>query len=332
MADQMDIKLQQAIESAPFSATGFASEVDQLFYFMLAACAVVTLLISALIVLFCIRYRRGRDVDRRIRSRYMGYLEDGWIALPLLSFIGFFLWGANIYLGLQQIPEDSLRIYGIGKQWMWKFYHSGGQREINELHIPAGRPVVVQLVAEDVIHSFFVPHFRIKQDAVPGRYTRIWFEVDEPGVYRLFCAEFCGTDHSRMRGAVHVLSAEAYGRWLDTQAQSRSLAAAGERLFRQFGCSGCHDRASAVHAPDLDNLFGRVVHLADGRSVRADLAYLRDSILLPEQDITAGYEPIMPSFSGQLSEEELLKLLNYIRSLGETAGPGSRDASDGAVR
>lgn len=305
----------EAIKNAPFVATAFGVSVDALFYALVIVSGAMVLLVSTLIVVFCVRYRRGRAADRSTGRFYGRHLEYVWIGLPLLIFLSFFAWGASVFMELQKIPENSLRIQGVAKQWMWKFYHPGGQREINTLHLPVGRPIVVQLASEDVVHSFFVPHFRIKQDVVPGRYTHVWFQIDKPGLYRLFCAEYCGTEHSQMRGAVRALSATDYSRWLDSRNPAQSLTRAGEQLFRRLGCSGCHAEPSTVHAPDLTGLFGRVVHLSDGRRIEADRAYIRDSILLPEKDIVAGYEAIMPSFAGQLSEEETLKLVSYIRSL-----------------
>jgi cytochrome c oxidase subunit 2 len=201
----------------------------------------------------------------------------------------------------------------VGKQWMWKAEHANGRREIDELHLPLGQPVRLVLSTEDVIHSFFVPAFRIKQDAVPGRYTSIRFTPTRAGEYRLHCAEYCGTDHARMGGRVVVMPPAQFARWLERGGQGRSLAARGFELFRRKGCSGCHAAASTVHAPDLAGIFGRAVHLQDGRTRIADEAYLRDSILLPKRDVVAGYEPIMPSFQGQLDEDELAALVAFLK-------------------
>ncbi len=318
----MNEHLLRAVEQSSFTPSDFAEGIDRLFFGMLAVCTLMTLAITVLIVAFCIRYRRGKNGDQHrgrtaMNARNYSWVEYSWTGLPLIIFIGLFIWGATLFMQLQQLPRNALVIDVVAKQWMWKFYHPGGQREINELHIPANRPIIVRLASEDVIHSFFVPSFRIKQDVVPGRYTHTWFNVREPGTYRLFCAEYCGTDHSHMRGVVQVMSAEDYGRWLANQQQSPTLAAAGERLFRQAGCSGCHSKSSMVHAPDLAGLFGRVIHLDDGRRLEADRAYVRDSILLPEKDIVAGYPSVMPSFAGQLSEEDVLKLVTYIESLSD---------------
>lgn len=316
----MNDSLLELISRSSFSASDFASSVDRLFFAMLAVCGLLSLAVAALITVFCIRYRRGSGRSGQVSVRRRQGLEYFWTAATLAVFLGFFFWGAGIFMQLQRLPDEALIIQGVAKQWMWKFYHAGGQGEINRLHVPAGRPVIVRLASEDVIHSFFVPAFRVKQDVVPGVYTHTWFQAREPGVHRLFCAEYCGTEHSRMHGAVIVMEEEDYAAWLGTQEASLTLAAEGERLFRNLGCSGCHAPASDIHAPDLDGLYGRVVNLNDGSTVEADIAYLRDSILLPEKHVVAGYEPVMPSYSGQVSEEELLKLLNYLQSIGAGAG------------
>ena len=311
----MNDDIESRLAAAPFAASSFATEVDRLFYTMVAVCGIAALAVTLLIIIFCVRYRRGRRIDRHIRyrARWAEYL---WIGIPFLIFLAFFFWGAHLYLRYQQLPENPLVIRVIAKQWMWKFYHPGGQREINELHIPAGRPIMLRLASEDVIHSFFVPGFRVKQDVVPGRYNRVAFTAGEPGTFHLFCAEYCGTQHSRMRGVVTVMEAGSYARWLERQAHAPSLARAGERLFRSHGCSGCHADAEVGEAPSLIGVAGRTVKLGDGRTVTADSAYLRDSILLPEKDVVAGFAPIMPSFADQLSEEEVFKLVSYLQSLG----------------
>ncbi len=314
----MNDSLLEALKQSSFTPSDFSGDMDRLFYSMLAACVLITAIITILTVIFCIGYRRGKKVDRHIVRTDMRAPEYLWTAFPLVVFIGFFIWGATVFMQLQQLPKDALVIDVVAKQWMWKFYHPGGQREINNLHVPVNRPIVMRMRSEDVIHSFFVPSFRIKQDVLPGRDTHTWFEANEPGTYRLFCAEYCGTDHSHMGGTVQVMAVDDYARWLARQEQNPTLAAAGRQLFQQFGCSGCHSPASVVHAPELRGLFGRVVHLSDGRSLKADRAYVRDSILLPEQDVVAGYAPIMPSFAGQLSEEDMLQLIAFIESLSGT--------------
>lgn len=309
--------------TGPFVASRFAADLDRLFYAMLAVCSIAALAISFLIVLFCLRYRRGRRADRRSNQANAKWLEIAWIGLPLLTFIVFFFWGARLYLDYQRLPEDPLTIRVVASQWMWKFYHPGGQREINTLHVPAGQPVLLRMASEDVIHSFFVPGFRVKQDAVPGRYTRVAFQVSEPGSYRLFCAEYCGTEHSRMRGRVTVMPADEYDRWLNEQVATASLPLAGARLFGQQGCDECHSQTDTPQAPTLLGLAGSAVTLRSGATVTADSAYLRDAIALPEKHVVAGYDPIMPGYGAQLSEEELLQLVSYIKSLPSAQAPDS---------
>jgi cytochrome c oxidase subunit 2 len=208
-------------------------------------------------------------------------------------------------------------VYVVGKQWMWKVEHAGGRREIDELHLPMGRPVRVLLTSQDVIHSFFVPAFRIKQDAVPGRYTTLYFTPNRVGDFRLNCAEYCGTAHSRMGGRIVVMRPEDFQRWLAQGGGGPDMAARGFDALRKYGCTGCHDPRSSVHAPDLRSLYGRTVHLQDGRTVVADEAYIRDSVLLPKRDVVAGFEPIMPSFAGQVGEEDLLDIIAWLKTPGK---------------
>jgi len=230
--------------------------------------------------------------------------------------MGVFTWGANIYYNMARVPADALEINVIGKQWMWKVQHQEGNREINELHVPIGRAVKLTLASEDVIHSFYLPAFRVKQDAVPGRYTTEWFEATRAGTYHLFCAEYCGTAHSRMIGRLVVMDPAEYEEWLSTGHPGDTLVKAGERLFRELGCSGCHMGSTQVRAPPLEGLYGKPVPLQSGEVVRADEKYIRDSILLPQSQVTAGYEPVMPSFQGHITEEQILELIAYIKTLG----------------
>jgi cytochrome c oxidase subunit II len=297
----------------PVSASDMATRVDLLFYSLLALTGIVAIGIFIVMIVFAVRYRRGARVDRSDPPAGKRWLELGWIFTPLAVFIGLFVWAAVLYAAFYRPDDKAMTVFVVGKQWMWKAEHSNGRREINELHLPLGQPVRVVLSTEDVIHSFFVPGFRIKQDAVPGRYTSIRFTPTREGEYRLHCAEFCGTDHARMGGRVLVMAPAAFARWLEEGKSNVSLAARGAEIFRRSGCSGCHSPNSSVHAPDLAGIYGRVVHLENGRTVVADEAYLRDSILLPKRDVVAGFEPIMPSFQGQLDEGELAALIAYLK-------------------
>jgi cytochrome c oxidase subunit 2 len=303
----------------PASASTFAGESNALFYVLLAFSFGLGGFLTVLVVGYAIKYRRGSPAARTGRVPRQGWLEVGWTAASILIAFTLFAWGADLFMERETLPADALRIIATGKQWMWKFEHPGGQRELNELHVPAGKPVLVELASEDVIHSFFVPAFRVKQDAVPGMSTNVWFEATKPGTYQLFCAEFCGTAHSRMTGSVVVMKPADYAAWLDSTPGGDTPAAEGAALFRALGCSGCHENGN-VRAPHLEGLFGRPVALANSSTVIADERYIRDSILQPKKEIVAGYDPIMPSFAGLLSDADLNRLVTYIRSL---ANPGN---------
>jgi cytochrome c oxidase subunit 2 len=303
----------------PERASSIAGQYDVLFFSLLALCTLVAAGILVLMIGFAIHYRRGSPADREQPARQVAQkrnrlIEYAWTLIPLALFIGAFVWGAVLYADLFVAPSDALRIEVVGKQWMWKLQHADGKREINELHVPLGQAVQLTLTSQDVIHSFFVPAFRIKRDAVPGRYTTIWFRPTQLGEYRLFCAEYCGTSHSRMTGRIVVMRPDEFTEWLAVHAAT-GLAAEGERLFRQYGCSGCHGENATVHAPKLQGLYGKPVPLQGGGTVIADDRYIHDSILLPLQDVAAGYEPIMPSFEGKIGEEEILEIIAYIKSL-----------------
>jgi cytochrome c oxidase subunit 2 len=240
--------------------------------------------------------------------------------VPLLIMLVMFGWGARVYFEGYRVPEDAQTYYVVGKRWMWKFQHPDGQREINDFHVPVGRKIELVITSEDVIHSFFVPDFRVKRDAVPGRYTRAWFEATKTGEFRIFCAEYCGAEHSLMRGKLVVMEPHEYDRWLSGNRPGTPLAASGEALFAAKSCNTCHRPDSATRAPILHGLFGNSVTLASGRRVEVDEGYLRASIMDPAQDVVAGYEPIMPTYRGQLSEEEILELIAYVQSLQPPTG------------
>ena len=294
-------------------AADTAARFDALFFSLLGLTATVALGIAAVIVFFAVRYRRGSRADRENPPVRNPVVETIWIAVPLALFLGIFAWGAVIYAGYYQGDADAMPVYVVGRQWMWKLQHANGRREINELHLPLGRPVRLVLTTQDVIHSFFVPAFRIKQDAVPGRYTTLDFTPSRLGEFRLHCAEYCGTDHAAMGGRVIVMPPAEFERWLARDGTGASMAARGFVTFRKYGCSGCHDPRSTVHAPDLRGLYGRMVHLQDGRTVIADDSYIRDSILLPGRDVVAGFAPVMPSFAGQIAEDEILDLIAWLK-------------------
>lgn len=299
----------------PPEASAYAARIDLL----LGGFTVLIVLLSApvfvLIVVFALKYRRGRPANRRHAvDRNVG-LETSWALVPFVLLLGFYVWATWLFVEFHDPPDGALEINVVAKQWMWKFQHAGGQREINTLHVPIGTPVKLTMASQDVIHSLYIPALRIKQDVVPGRYTSLWFTADRAGTWKLECAEFCGTNHSEMGGRFITMTQEAYAGWLRTSGTDATLAAAGAALFRERGCSGCHAASAKVHAPPLQGLYGATVPLDDGTTVIADDQYIRDSILLPQKQIAAGYPRIMPTFANQLGEDEVLKLVAYVKSL-----------------
>ncbi|HEY6484464.1 MAG TPA: cytochrome c oxidase subunit II [Steroidobacteraceae bacterium] len=300
-------------------ASSTAPKIDALFWSMIALCGLVALGVFIAMIFYCIRYRRGSSADRTGRHNQSLGVELTWTLVPFALFVGVFVWSLFLFAQARTPPRNAQTLYVVAKQWMWKVQHPGGQREINTLHVPLGEPVRLTMTSQDVIHSFYVPAFRVKQDVLPGRYTQLWFTATSLGAFPLFCAEYCGLDHSKMGGAVVVMSPAEYALWLTGHDTGESLATRGAALFRSRGCSGCHGTNASVHAPDLAGLYGRPVHLSDGTTVLADERYLHDSILLPDLQVVAGYAPLMPSFSGQLTEEDLLALIAYIKSISPVA-------------
>jgi len=310
----------------PTEASDAAAQTDYLYWGLIAISSVVMLIVFVPIIYFIFKYRRGKRADRTPVNLPELPIELTWTIIPTFIFVGLFLWGAKVFWNNQRVPPDAMQINVVGKQWMWKIQHPEGHREINELHVPVGRNIRITLASQDVIHSFFLPEFRIKQDVVPGRYTTIWFNARRVGTYRLFCSEYCGTHHSAMIGRVIVMPPAAYANWLAQGQHGNTLAQSGERLYRELGCSGCHDGSTVVRAPPLLGLFGKPVPLNSGEVVIADEAYLRDSILLPARQIAGGYTNDMPSFEGRINEEQLLEIIAYLRSRGAT-NPEERTAN-----
>jgi cytochrome c oxidase subunit 2 len=310
------------INSFAPEASRYAGEWDRLFFILVAISGVIIMLVLFALVGFSIRFRKGSSAKRGLLPTLLrNEIEIGWTSATAFVFLFIFWWAASAQLRHATPPKNAFEIHVLAKQWMWQVQHPNGVREINELHAPVGRQVELIMTSEDVIHSMFLPALRIKQDVLPGRYTYLWFNADKPGTYHLLCAEFCGTSHSRMTGRLVLMTPDDYARWSTAQPPAENLAREGEALFRTLGCSGCHAERSSVHAPDLHGVFGRQVHLTDGRTVTADEAYLRDAILLPRKDIVAGYQPIMPSYQGTASEEQLQKLLGYLKSLSSEGEP-----------
>ncbi|HWD90918.1 MAG TPA: cytochrome c oxidase subunit II [Verrucomicrobiae bacterium] len=302
----------------PPQASQVARQTDHLLIGLILFSAFAMVVVFVPMIYFLFKYRRGTKADRRPVHLPEIMIEATWTIIPTIVFAGLFAWGANVYWAIERPPADAMDISVVGKQWMWKIEHPEGNREIDELHVPLGRNIKLTLASQDVIHSFFLPAFRVKQDVVPGRYSTLWFKADKLGTFHLFCSEYCGTHHSAMVGSVFVMTPDAYQRWLMRGAPGSTMAQEGERLFRAYGCSGCHIQSTIVRAPPLEGLYGRAVPLQSGQIVTADDGYLRDSILLPAKDIAAGYTNDMPSFQGHLSEDDLMKLIAYIKSISDT--------------
>ena len=313
----------------PESASTMAAQVDHLYFFLLLIAGFFSLLIAGLIVYYAIRFRRRSPdaVGARIHGGLM--LEITWTVIPLMITMVIFVWGAKVFFAMASPPAETLNIYVVGKQWMWKFQHLDGQREIDELHVPVGRAVKLIMTSEDVIHDVFVPAFRVKADVIPGRYTNIWFQPTKPGRYHLFCAEYCGTRHSAMTGEVIVMEPDAYQAWLSGGTTEGSLASAGQKLFNDLACNTCHRPDTQGRGPMLEDLFGKTQVLQNGATVTADEAYIRESILNPRAKIVAGFQPIMPTFQGQVNEEGVLELVEYVKSLKSNATAQSPRPSEG---
>ena len=329
--------MEQELPLFPEAASRIAPQVDALFFAWSAISLFFTILIAALIVYFMVRYRR-RSVDEVGQPERAPYwLEIGWSIVPLVISLAMFFWGARVFYNIYRPPSNAVEYWTVGKQWMWKFQHPDGHREINTLHIPVGQPIKLNIQSEDVIHSVFIPAFRVKQDAVPGRITQVFFEATKPGEYHLFCTEYCGGEHSRMIGSVIAMEPEEYQTWLAGGPAGQSMAASGAALFQSLACNTCHRTEGdgqaagiAARAPELEGLYGNQVRLLDGSTLVADDEYLRESILNPAAKIVAGWQPIMPTYQGQVTEEQLAQLISYVRSLGgqQEAGGGEPNTAD----
>jgi len=305
----------------PPQASTSAHQIDWLFIALVAIMLFFLISVFFPITWFAIKYRSGSDANRSNPSHGSNLIEISWTTLPIVLSVALFSWGAVAYYHIERPPPNALQVQIVGKQWMWKLQHAEGKREINELHVPLGQPVALTMTSQDVIHSFFVPAFRVKQDVVPGKYTSEWFKATQLGEYHIFCSQYCGTDHSGMIGRVFVMEPVAYQRWLTAGEGGESIVVSGRRLFLDRGCSGCHAVNSKFHTPLLEGLFDKPVPLSSGEIVKADEQYLRDSILLPGKQIAAGYDNIMPSYAGQLSEEEIMQLIAYLKSIGDKTSP-----------
>src|SRR5258707_1135235 len=324
----------QGISVQPEQASSIARSVDHLYFFITAVTLFFTIVIFSSIFYFMLKYRRRSPDERPKAIEGSLPLEVLWTAIRTLIVAAIFVWGSSLYFQNSKPPPGAMEIFVTGKQLMWKAEHPEGQREINELHVPLGRPVKLTMTSEDVIHSFYMPAFRVKFDVLPGRYTTAWFNPTKPGKYHLFCAEYCGTLHSGMIGWIYVMEPAEYESWLSGGQGGESLASRGEKLFQYLACANCHRTDKPGRCPNLQGVFGAPVRLTTGETVKADEAYLRESILNPSAKIVPGYQNIMPSFQGQVTEEDLLQLMEYIKSLGKpaTAEGGAAPADRGAAQ
>ncbi len=307
--------MQSPLPFFPEQASNFAGHVDALFSYILVTSIFFTVLVTLVIIFMAFRFRRKRDSEIGAEIEGNTALEIGWTLIPLILALGMFAWGAVIYVHYRTAPKDTLDIYVVGKQWMWKLQQPNGRKEINELHIPVNRDIKLILGSEDVIHNFYVPAFRVKMDVVPGRYNTMWFRPTKVGKYHFFCSQYCGTNHAVMGGWVTVMDPAEYAAWLADEGGDVNPVSAGEKLFIQLACTTCHVANGTGRGPSLNGVFGNKVLLADGSTVTADEAYIRESILEPKAKIVAGYQPVMPTFQGLVTEEQILNLTAYIKSL-----------------
>jgi cytochrome c oxidase subunit 2 len=311
---QFLVKWLHASALFPAEASTIAPWMDALYFFLILITLVGTLLVGALVFGFSLRYRRQRNpVATQVEGSTL--LEATWTIIPLALFLICFVWGALLYFRIYNPPTNSMNIYIVGKQWMWKAEHPGGQHEINALHVPTGRPVQLTMISQDVFHSYSIPEFRVKREVIPGRYTTVWFNATDAGTYHLFCTQYCGTLHSGMIGEVIAMTPEDYQKWAKESTSGMSLAQNGERLFASMGCNACHNGTAAARGPSLAGVYGSQLTLANGSQVTVNEAFLRDAILNPSQHVTQGFAPIMPTYQGQISEDGLIDLVEYIKNL-----------------
>lgn len=318
----------------PQAASQIARDVDVLFVIWSVISLLFSVLIAVLIAYFMVKYRRRTPDQVGLEERTALWLEIAWSVIPLGICLVMFAWGAKVFFDIYRPPADAVQFSVVGKQWMWKVQHPEGNREINELHVPVGQSIKLNLTSEDVLHSFFIPALRIKQDAIPGRYSSVWFRADKPGTYHLFCAEYCGAEHSRMIGSVTVMERQGYEAWLTGgPSAGQSMAASGEQLFQSLGCVTCHVDAPGrpARAPQLNGVYGTDVQLAGGSSVKVDDTYIRESILNPTAKVVAGWVPIMNPYQGQVTEEQIAQLIAYIKSLEKPAAPAPAATAPAAL-
>jgi len=305
----------QGFSIRPDQASTIAQGVDYLYYFLTAIDLFFTAVIFLTIFYFALRYRRRSQQDQPPQIEGSLPLEIAWILIPLGICVVVFLWGTSLFIRNSRPPAASTEIFVVGKQWMWKLQHPEGVEEINELHVPVNQPIKLTMTSEDVIHDFSVPAFRVKKDVVPGMYTELWFQATKTGRFDLYCDQYCGTNHSAMIGTITALSPADYKKWTEQSTSGMSLAQNGERIFASMGCNACHSGNAAARGPNLAGVFGSTLRLTNGSDVLVNEAYLRDAILNPSQHVTSGYTPIMPTYQGQISEDGLIDLVEYLKNL-----------------
>ena len=315
----------------PEEASTFARHVDALYIFLIAVTAFFSLLIGTLVVAFAIKFHRRSADEVATEVQESELLEIVWTVIPFGLTLVMFAWGASVYFRITRPPANAMDIYVIAKQWMWKLQHTDGHREMNELHVPVGVPVRLTMASEDVIHSFYVPAFRFKRDVVPGSFSTAWFEASKPGKYHLFCAEYCGARHSNMIGWVYAMKPTDYQAWLAGGSPGESLAAAGAKRFVEHACNTCHGDQPGARGPSLVGVFGKPTQLQGGQTVLVDEGYIRESIVNPQAKLVAGYPPIMPTYQGLISEEGLLQLVAYVKSLSSAPPAGSAASAAPAI-
>jgi len=314
----------------PEQASTLAPKVDQLYWFIIGVTAFFGILVSILVVYFAVKYRTNDPLAVGAPITGSIPLELAWSVIPFLISVVIFGWAAQVFFDIYRPPDQSLEIYATGKRWMWKFQHLDGKAEINELHVPVGRAVKVTFTSEDVLHSLYFPSFRTKADAIPGRYSSVWFNATKVGEFHIFCAEYCGTRHSGMIGKVHVMEPAAYQAWLSGAGGGGTMASRGERLFGELACNTCHLADGSGRGPSLVNKFGTQEQLANGSVVNVDESYVRESILTPQLKVVAGYQPVMPTFQGLVNEESVMALLEYVKSLQSSSGGAAAAANTAA--
>jgi cytochrome c oxidase subunit 2 len=323
--------VQSQLPLFPVPASNFATKIDSLMLFMIVVCVFFAVGICVAVLYFFFKYRRRAPDEVGVPIHGDMRLEITWIVIPFLLLMVMFGWGTAVFVNYRTPPKDTLDIYVIGKQWMWKIQQPNGRREINELHVPVNRNVRLILSSEDVIHDFFVPAFRVKMDDVPGRYNTMWFRATRVGRYHFFCAQYCGTNHAQMGGWVTVMEPDQYAAWLANSPSTGDPVSGGQTLFNQLACSTCHLPDGTGRGPSLNGVYGSKVLLADGTTVVADDSYIRESILVPDAKIVARYAPVMPSFQGLVNEDQILELTAYIKSLKNQPPAGEKAAAESST-